>query len=159
MDNFVCQSNQKGIKYFFFEFFDEKWKDDIYGGVEGHWGLFYQKCVPRNPPSANADLFSTVKPSRASPSPIARLLNDGITRSLHLDSLFLPPLTAGSTYSCTHRSPVCCHEPFPFFLYASRPPRTFCVYSPISVRSRIHFFIVLVTTAFHPLPLSDLIAT
>jgi len=42
MDNFVCQSNQKGIKYFFFEFFDEKWKDDLYGGVEGHWGLFYQ---------------------------------------------------------------------------------------------------------------------
>ncbi|KAF9648006.1 glycoside hydrolase [Thelephora ganbajun] len=42
IDNFVCQSNQKGIKYFFFEFFDEKWKDDTFGGVEGHWGLFYQ---------------------------------------------------------------------------------------------------------------------
>jgi len=42
MDNFVCQSNQKGIKYFWFELFDEKWKDDIYGGVEGHWGLLYQ---------------------------------------------------------------------------------------------------------------------
>jgi hypothetical protein len=34
-----------GIKYFFFEFFDEKWKDETFGGVEGHWGLFYQKCV------------------------------------------------------------------------------------------------------------------
>jgi exo-beta-1,3-glucanase (GH17 family) len=42
IDNFVCQSNQKGVKYFFFEFFDEKWKDDAFGGVEGHWGLFYQ---------------------------------------------------------------------------------------------------------------------
>jgi len=42
MDDFVCQSNQKGIKYFFFEFFDEKWKDDLFGGVEAHWGLFYQ---------------------------------------------------------------------------------------------------------------------
>jgi len=42
MDNFVCQSNTQGVKYYFFEFFDEKWKDDLYGGVEGHWGLFYQ---------------------------------------------------------------------------------------------------------------------
>jgi len=42
LDNFVCQSNQMGIHYFFFEFFDEKWKDDQFGGVEGHWGLFYQ---------------------------------------------------------------------------------------------------------------------
>lgn len=42
LDNFVCQSNQMGVKYFFFEFFDEKWKDDLYGGVEAHWGLFYQ---------------------------------------------------------------------------------------------------------------------
>ena len=45
LDNFVCQSNQQGVKYFFFEFFDEKWKDDEFGGVEGHWGLFYQKYV------------------------------------------------------------------------------------------------------------------
>lgn len=42
LDNFVCQSNQLGVQYFFFEFFDEKWKDDLFGGVEGHWGLFYQ---------------------------------------------------------------------------------------------------------------------
>jgi exo-beta-1,3-glucanase (GH17 family) len=42
LDNFVCQSNQMGIDYYFFELFDEKWKDDLYGGVEGHWGLFYQ---------------------------------------------------------------------------------------------------------------------
>jgi len=47
MDNFVCQSNQKGIKYFWFELFDEKWKDDIYGGVEGYWGLLHQKYVTR----------------------------------------------------------------------------------------------------------------
>lgn len=49
IDSFVCQSNQMGIHYFFFEFFDEKWKDDAFGGVEGHWGLFYQKCVSRAP--------------------------------------------------------------------------------------------------------------
>ena len=45
LDNFVCQSNQMGVKYYFFEFFDEKWKDDTFGGVEGHWGLFYQKYI------------------------------------------------------------------------------------------------------------------
>lgn len=42
LDNFVCQSNQQGIEYYFFEFFDEQWKDAVYGGVEAHWGLFYQ---------------------------------------------------------------------------------------------------------------------
>ncbi|KAF8206179.1 hypothetical protein K438DRAFT_1816733 [Mycena galopus ATCC 62051] len=35
-------ANQNGTKYFFFEYFDEKWKDEQFGGVEGHWGLFYQ---------------------------------------------------------------------------------------------------------------------
>ncbi|KAF5364275.1 hypothetical protein D9756_000750 [Leucocoprinus leucothites] len=40
LDNFVCQANQNGVGYFFFEFCDEKWKDDLYGGVEGWWGLF-----------------------------------------------------------------------------------------------------------------------
>ncbi|KAJ7170893.1 glycoside hydrolase family 17 protein [Mycena crocata] len=42
LDTFVCQANKNGTKYFFFEFFDEQWKDDTYGGVEGYWGLFYQ---------------------------------------------------------------------------------------------------------------------
>lgn len=27
------------------QFTDEKWKDDQFGGVEGHWGLFHQKYV------------------------------------------------------------------------------------------------------------------
>jgi len=73
IDNFVCQSNQKGVKYFFFEFFDEKWKDDKFGGVEGHWGLFYQKCVSGVCcPAASTDRCSTAKPSRASPSPTVR---------------------------------------------------------------------------------------
>ncbi|KAJ7126763.1 glycoside hydrolase superfamily [Mycena epipterygia] len=43
LDTFVCQANANGTKYFFFEFFDEKWKDDEYGEVEGWWGLFYKK--------------------------------------------------------------------------------------------------------------------
>ena len=72
MNDFVCQSNQKGIKYFFFEFFDEKWKDDLFGGVEAHWGLFYQKCVFPVPSIASADRCPVVKPSKASPSPTAR---------------------------------------------------------------------------------------
>ncbi|KAJ7096514.1 glycoside hydrolase [Mycena belliarum] len=42
MDTFVCQANANGTKYFFFEHFDEKWKDDDFGGVEGWWGLFHR---------------------------------------------------------------------------------------------------------------------
>lgn len=40
MDNFVCQANDMGVGYFFFEMFDEEWKDIKFGGVEGWWGLF-----------------------------------------------------------------------------------------------------------------------
>ena len=27
----------------FIQYFDENWKDAQFGGVEGHWGLFYSK--------------------------------------------------------------------------------------------------------------------
>ncbi|KAF8312514.1 glycoside hydrolase family 17 protein [Clavulina sp. PMI_390] len=40
MDDFVCQANQNGTGYFFFEFMDEPWKTVQYGGVEGYWGVF-----------------------------------------------------------------------------------------------------------------------
>jgi len=40
MDTFVCASNTNQTQYFFFEFKDEPWKDELYGGVEGWWGLF-----------------------------------------------------------------------------------------------------------------------
>lgn len=40
LDTFVCQSNTNGTGYFYFEFFDEAWKDQQFGGVEGWWGLF-----------------------------------------------------------------------------------------------------------------------
>ncbi|KAI0091088.1 glycoside hydrolase superfamily [Irpex rosettiformis] len=40
MDTFVCQANQNGTGYFYFEYFDETWKDAQFGGVEGWWGLF-----------------------------------------------------------------------------------------------------------------------
>ncbi|KAF9506889.1 glycoside hydrolase family 17 protein [Hydnum rufescens UP504] len=40
IDNFVCQANQNGTGYFFFEYMDEPWKTTQYGGVEGYWGLF-----------------------------------------------------------------------------------------------------------------------
>ncbi len=45
LDNFVCKANTDNVGYFYFEFFDEKWKDEMYGGVEGYWGLFHQKYV------------------------------------------------------------------------------------------------------------------
>ncbi|KIJ13496.1 glycoside hydrolase family 17 protein [Paxillus involutus ATCC 200175] len=40
IDTFVCQANQNGTGYFFFEYCDEPWKATTYGGVEGYWGLF-----------------------------------------------------------------------------------------------------------------------
>jgi exo-beta-1,3-glucanase (GH17 family) len=59
LDTYVCQANKNQTGYFFFEAFDEPWKvsqrwivrsrtiythltaqDKLYGGVEGHWGLF-----------------------------------------------------------------------------------------------------------------------
>jgi len=40
LDTYVCQANTNQTGYFYFEAFDEVWKDQIYGGVEGHWGLF-----------------------------------------------------------------------------------------------------------------------
>ncbi|KAF6762137.1 glycoside hydrolase family 17 protein [Ephemerocybe angulata] len=40
LDDFVCKANQDGVRYFFFEMFDEEWKDVKFGGVEGWWGLF-----------------------------------------------------------------------------------------------------------------------
>jgi exo-beta-1,3-glucanase (GH17 family) len=48
MDTFVCQANKNGTGYFFFEFFDEKWKDDLFGGVEGWWGLFHGNRTLKN---------------------------------------------------------------------------------------------------------------
>ncbi|KAI0783882.1 glycoside hydrolase superfamily [Irpex lacteus] len=40
LDTFVCQANTNGTGYFYFEYFDETWKDAQFGGVEGWWGLF-----------------------------------------------------------------------------------------------------------------------
>ncbi|KAI0076006.1 glycoside hydrolase [Panus rudis PR-1116 ss-1] len=42
LDTFVCQANQNNTGYFYFEYFDEEWKDKQFGGVEGWWGLFHR---------------------------------------------------------------------------------------------------------------------
>ncbi|ODO00069.1 hypothetical protein I350_06693 [Cryptococcus amylolentus CBS 6273] len=39
LDTFVCQANNNGTEYFYFEAFDEPWKAE-YGGTEPYWGLF-----------------------------------------------------------------------------------------------------------------------
>ncbi|ORY31807.1 glycoside hydrolase superfamily [Naematelia encephala] len=39
LDTFICQANNNGTNYFFFEAFDEPWKEE-YGGVEPFWGVF-----------------------------------------------------------------------------------------------------------------------
>jgi len=48
LDTFVCQANQAGVGYFYFEYFDEEWKDKKYGGVEGYWGLFNKDRTLKN---------------------------------------------------------------------------------------------------------------
>ncbi|KAJ3878977.1 glycoside hydrolase family 17 protein [Lentinula edodes] len=48
LDTFVCQANANGTEYFFFEYFDETWKTEVYGGVEGYWGLFYSNRTLKN---------------------------------------------------------------------------------------------------------------
>lgn len=48
LDTFVCQANQNGTSYFFFEYFDETWKDVQFGGVEGWWGLFHSNRTLKN---------------------------------------------------------------------------------------------------------------
>lgn len=40
LNNYVCQATKNNTGYFYFEAFDEPWKDVLYGGVEAHWGLF-----------------------------------------------------------------------------------------------------------------------
>jgi exo-beta-1,3-glucanase (GH17 family) len=48
LDTFICQANQNGTGYFFFEYFDETWKDAEFGGVEGWWGLFHSNRTLKN---------------------------------------------------------------------------------------------------------------
>jgi len=48
LDTFVCQANANGTGYFFFDFFDEPWKDIQFGGVEGWWGLFTSNRTLKN---------------------------------------------------------------------------------------------------------------
>jgi len=45
LDTFVCQANNNGTGYFFFEFADESWKDVQFGGVEGWWGILNQNLT------------------------------------------------------------------------------------------------------------------
>jgi exo-beta-1,3-glucanase (GH17 family) len=37
LDSFVCQANTNQTHYFFFEPFDQEWKEPLYGGVEPYW--------------------------------------------------------------------------------------------------------------------------
>ncbi|BEJ10712.1 hypothetical protein CspHIS471_0101340 [Cutaneotrichosporon sp. HIS471] len=40
LDTFVCQANVNQTHYFYFEPFDQEWKEPLYGGVEPYWGIF-----------------------------------------------------------------------------------------------------------------------
>ncbi|KAI9593949.1 glycoside hydrolase family 17 protein, partial [Syncephalis fuscata] len=47
LDDFVCQSNAKGIPYYFFEAFDEPWKVAMFTELEGNWGLLTKDRKPK----------------------------------------------------------------------------------------------------------------
>ncbi|KAF9905679.1 hypothetical protein BX616_000940, partial [Lobosporangium transversale] len=40
IDTFICEANQQGIPYYWFEYKDEPWKNDPKVPVEPYWGLF-----------------------------------------------------------------------------------------------------------------------
>jgi exo-beta-1,3-glucanase (GH17 family) len=48
LNNYVCQATKNNTGYFYFEAFDEPWKDVLFGGVEGHWGLFNSDKTLKN---------------------------------------------------------------------------------------------------------------
>jgi len=41
LKEFVAKAKEKKIKYFYFEAFDESWKDMFEGKVGSHWGIWY----------------------------------------------------------------------------------------------------------------------
>jgi exo-beta-1,3-glucanase (GH17 family) len=47
IDDFVCQSNEKGIAYYFFEAFDQPWKEVMFLEREGYWGILDKNRKPK----------------------------------------------------------------------------------------------------------------
>ncbi|RKP07789.1 glycoside hydrolase superfamily [Thamnocephalis sphaerospora] len=47
LDDFVCQSNAKGLEYYFFEAFDEPWKAAKFIEREGYWGILTKDRKPK----------------------------------------------------------------------------------------------------------------
>ncbi|ORY01029.1 glycoside hydrolase [Basidiobolus meristosporus CBS 931.73] len=43
MNDFVCEANRRGVKYYWFEALDLKWKTKTWTVLEGHWGMFDEK--------------------------------------------------------------------------------------------------------------------
>ncbi|KAI9225865.1 MAG: glycoside hydrolase [Piptocephalis tieghemiana] len=43
VDNYVCQANAQGVAYYFFEAFDEPWKEKTFTLLEASWGLLEAK--------------------------------------------------------------------------------------------------------------------
>ncbi|RKP23842.1 glycoside hydrolase superfamily, partial [Syncephalis pseudoplumigaleata] len=47
LDDFVCQTNAKGIPYYFFEAFDAPWKVAKFTELEGNWGILTKDRKPK----------------------------------------------------------------------------------------------------------------
>jgi len=58
LDTYPCAANRNGSYYFYFEPFDEPWKER-YGGVEPYWGLFDSNKVLKDISLPDCDVDST----------------------------------------------------------------------------------------------------
>ncbi|GAA6060364.1 hypothetical protein JCM10212_004548 [Sporobolomyces blumeae] len=58
LDTYVCQANKNETYYFYFEPFDEPWKEQ-YGGVEPYWGLFDHNRILKNITIPDCEVDST----------------------------------------------------------------------------------------------------
>lgn len=47
IEEFLEWANQKGVEFYLFEAFDEKWKCEQGPGVECHWGMYYSNRTPK----------------------------------------------------------------------------------------------------------------
>ncbi|BGP17622.1 hypothetical protein JCM10213_001273 [Rhodosporidiobolus nylandii] len=58
LDTYPCQANKNGSYYFYFEPFDEPWKE-VYGGVEPYWGLFDSNKILKDITFPDCEVDST----------------------------------------------------------------------------------------------------
>ncbi|KAJ2958373.1 hypothetical protein NQZ79_g6050 [Umbelopsis isabellina] len=70
MDDYVCEANQRGIPYFWFEFKDEPWKQWMFNETrESYWGLFDENGNLKNLTLPNCPMAPWTKGDLNFPQP------------------------------------------------------------------------------------------